>query len=343
MSAGSAFEDAPALMPPPCAQKQPVFELSGISYRYADDVPALDDVSLTVAAGERLALLGANGSGKSTLLWVLAGLLEPAGGELCAFGVPLKASLHDEGGTYAFRRRVGIVFQNADAQLFSPTVRDEVAFGPLHLGLDRDEALVRVQDTLRLLDIEALAARAPYGLSGGEKKKVALAAALAVNPDVLLLDEPLGELDPRSREWLVELLALLHVRGKTLVSATHDLDLVHELADRAAVLGEDHRLAAEGDVGTILADRGLLLGVNLIHEHAHRHGTLLHSHAHAHLGEHVHGVREPAVHEHVHQSAAPGQPADLEAEDGSAQMQAGREAAAESAASAAETPRAADA
>ena len=284
----------------------PAFELSGVSYGYAGDVPALCDVSLTVSSGERLALLGANGSGKSTLLWVLAGLLEPSGGELHAFGSSLAAQLRDEAGTHAFRRRVGIVFQNVEAQLFSPTVSDEIAFGPLHLGLSRDEALARVADTMKLMEIETLAERAPYSLSGGEKKKVALAAALAVNPDVLLLDAPMSGLDPRSREWFVELLALLHAAGKTVVAATHDLDLLHEFADRAVVLDEEHRVAAEGSVSSLLADKDLLLSVNLIHEHVHRHGALLHSHVHAHPGERVHDAQQPAVHEHVHTDGALG-------------------------------------
>ena len=162
-------------------------------------MPALRDVSLTVSESERVALLGANGSGKSTLLALLAGLIEPGGGELFAFGEPLTAArLRDDAFAHAFRRRVGIVFQSSDAQLFSPTVRDEVAFGPLHLRLADDEIVRRVEDTLRMLDLDDLAERAPYNLSGGEKKKVALASVLAINPDVLMLDEPTSGLDPRT-------------------------------------------------------------------------------------------------------------------------------------------------
>lgn len=285
-----------------------IFELDTISFAYPDGVPALHDVSLRVDTGERLALLGANGSGKSTLLKVLAGLAQPSGGTVRAFGSPLSASvLKDETKAQAFRRRVGVVFQSADVQLFSPTVRDEIAFGPLHLGLELAEVEQRVADTLTLLGLEALAERAPYKLSGGEKKKVALAAVLASNPEVLLFDEPTAGLDPRSQDWLIELLQRLHAAGKTLVLATHQLADLPRLADRAAVLGEDHSLAAEGPIAEVLADRELLLRVNLIHEHAHYHGTLLHAHPHAHLDREPHEPGSVPAHAHEHGGGSGGQ------------------------------------
>ncbi len=266
-----------------------IFRLSRVSYDYAPAVPALRDVTLTVSESERLALLGANGSGKSTLLALLAGLIEPGGGELFAFGEPLTAArLRDDAFAHAFRRRVGIVFQSADAQLFSPTVRDEVAFGPLHLRLANDEIVRRVEDTLRMLDLDDLAERAPYNLSGGEKKKVALASVLAINPDVLMLDEPTSGLDPRTEQWLLELLERLHAVGKTIVIATHQIDVLEQVADRAVVLGEDHAVAATGPVADVLADRDLLLRVNLIHEHVHVHEGVSHTHVHAHEGPHEH-------------------------------------------------------
>ena len=276
-----------------------VFQLSGVSYEYGPGVVALRDVSLTIAQGERVALLGANGTGKSTLLKILAGLVEPGGGEVVAFGEPLTAArLRDDAVAHAFRRRVGIVFQSSDAQLFSPTVREEVAFGPLHLRLSADEVLRRVEDTLRMLGLVELAERAPYNLSGGEKKKVALASVLSINPEVLMLDEPTNGLDPRTQQWLIELLAALHEVGKTIMVATHHLDVLELLADRAVVLGEDHGVVAVGPVADILAQRDLLLRVNLIHEHAHRHGSLMHTHPHAHEGEHEH----PHPGEHAHES-----------------------------------------
>ena len=190
-------------------------------------------------------------------------------------------------------------------------MRDEVAFGPLHLRLPEDEIVRRVEDTLRMLGLGDLAERAPYNLSGGEKKKVALASVLAINPDVLMLDEPTNGLDPRTESWLLELLVRLHGVGKTIVIATHHLDILEDIADRAVVLDEDHTVAAAGPVPDVLADRDLLLRVNLIHEHAHLHGGVAHTHVHAHEGPHEHehvrvheGSREDAR-DDAHQDSRP--------------------------------------
>jgi cobalt/nickel transport system ATP-binding protein len=200
---------------------------------------------------------------------VLAGLISPVSGEVTAFGRPLSAEcLADPSQAQAFRRRVGMIFQSSDAQLFSPSVREEVAFGPLHLELPKDDVIHRVTETLRLLGLDELADRAPYNLSGGEKKKVALASVLSMNPEVLMLDEPTSGLDPRTQHWLIELLGQLHIVGKTVIVATHQLETLHELADRAVVLSEDHRVVATGPVASILANRELLLDVNLIHPHS---------------------------------------------------------------------------
>jgi len=278
-----------------------VFRLTAVGYQYGPGVEALAGVDLTIDPGERLAILGANGSGKSTLLKVLAGLAEPTHGEVEAFGERVSGgALSDEAVAQRFRRRVGMVFQSADAQLFNPTVRDEVAFGPLHLDLPHDEIVGRVEDTLAMLGLGALAERAPYNLSGGEKKKVALASVLSINPEVLMLDEPTNGLDPRTQEWLIELLATLNRAGKTIVVATHQLDVLERLVDRAVVLGEDHRPAADGPLADVLADRDLLLAVNLIHEHAHHHGALLHSHPHAHPPGLEHHVEAQPEHQHDH-------------------------------------------
>ncbi len=154
-----------------------------------------------------------------------------------------------------------------------------------------------------MLGLGALAERAPYNLSGGEKKKVALASVLSINPDVLMLDEPTNGLDPRTQEWLIELLGQLHRAGKTIVVATHQLEVLDRLVERAVVLGEDHRPAADGPLAAVLADRDLLLAVNLIHEHAHHHGALLHSHPHAHApGREQHAEEQPE-HEHEHRTS----------------------------------------
>jgi cobalt/nickel transport system ATP-binding protein len=237
-----------------------------LHYAYLERFLALDGVDLTVRRGEKLALLGANGCGKSTLLKILDGLIFPDRGSYTAFGAAVtEDSLEDEQMNAGFRARVGFVFQNSDAQVFSPTVREELAFGPLQLGLDRAQAAARVDDVLALLDITELAERAPFQLSGGQKKRVAIGTTLAMNPDVLLFDEPTATLDPRTAEWLTGLIEDLAAAGKTIVLATHDLDSLDRLADRCVVFDEAHHVVADGPPDEILAQRELLLQVNLIH------------------------------------------------------------------------------
>jgi cobalt/nickel transport system ATP-binding protein len=264
---------------------EPLLTVSDVSFAYLDRFPALDHVSLTVARGERLALLGANGCGKSTLLKVLDGLVFPTSGTYEAFGAAItEERLEDEQLSMAFRSRVGFIFQNSDAQVFSPTVAEEIAFGPLNMGMDTDQVERRVTDTLAMLDIAELAERAPFQLSGGQKKRVAIASVLAMNPEVLLFDEPTAALDPRTQQWLTELIDELHRAGKTIVLATHDLASLDQLADRCVVFDEAHRIVADGAPDEVLAQRDLLLAVNLIHHHAHTHVVggreVVHSHDH---------------------------------------------------------------
>jgi cobalt/nickel transport system ATP-binding protein len=259
----------------------PLLHVHGASYRYLDRFPALDAVTLEVAAGEKVALLGANGCGKSTLLKLLDGLLFPDTGTYRAFGTDItEDALEDEQLNAGFRSRVGFIFQNSDAQVFSPTVRDEIAFGPLNMGLGADAVEARIDDTLALLEIADLADRAPYQLSGGQKKRVAIASVLVMNPEVLLFDEPTAALDPRTQQWLIELIVELNRVGKTVVLATHDLSTLDLLADRCVVFSEAHRIVADGPPGEILDDHELLLSVNLVHEHSHHHGGAVHSHPH---------------------------------------------------------------
>jgi cobalt/nickel transport system ATP-binding protein len=267
----------------------PVFQLQDVSYYYLNKIPAVREVSFEVEPGERIAILGANGSGKSTLMHLLDGLFPPSSGKLLAFGQELtERRLEDPEFNRFFRERVGFLFQNPDVQLFCPVVWEEVAFGPLQLDLPREEILRRVEDVLEMLGIRELRDRPPYTLSGGEKKKVALGSILSINPQVLILDEPTNGLDPRTQQWLIELLAELHLAGKTLITATHDLSIVEEIADRALVMDEGHSVVAEGSASSILNNFDLLLEVNLIHEHVHRHGETVHHHGHGHFFTHDH-------------------------------------------------------
>jgi cobalt/nickel transport system ATP-binding protein len=270
-----------------------VFQLRNVSYYYLNRIPAVRDVSLEVLPGERIAFLGANGSGKSTLMHLLDGLILPSSGQLLAFGQELtEPKLEDPEFNRQFRERVGFLFQNPDVQLFCPNVWEEIAFGPLQLNLPREEILRRVEDVLEMLGIGELRDRAPYALSGGEKRKVALGSILSMNPQVLILDEPTNGLDPRTQQWLIELLAELHLAGKTLITATHDLSIVEEIADRSLVMNESHNLVAEGPTPHILNNFDLLLEVNLIHEHAHRHGEVIHHHGHGHFFTHDHSHQD---------------------------------------------------
>jgi cobalt/nickel transport system ATP-binding protein len=246
---------------------EPLLACTGLRFAYADRFPALHGVDLDVARGESVALLGANGCGKSTLLKVLDGLLFCAHGSYRAFGEEVTEDrLEDDAFAMAFRSRIGFIFQNSDAQVFSPSVREEIAFGALQLGLARDEVHDRIDDVLAMLEIEALADRAPYQLSGGEKKRVAIASVLAMSPEVLLFDEPTAGLDPRTQGWLIDLIGELRRAGSTIVLATHDLGVLDLLADRCVVLSEEHRVAGGGTPAEVLADRDALLDVNLVHD-----------------------------------------------------------------------------
>jgi cobalt/nickel transport system ATP-binding protein len=269
----------------------PVFEFQNVSYAYEGNQPALDRVNLTVRTGESLAILGANGSGKSTVLKLMDGLYFPTSGTLHAFGKVLtEQTLADETFNFDFRRRVGLLFQDSDVQLFSPTVFDEVAFAPLQTEWTREEVIRRVESALRALRIEKLKDRAPHRLSGGEKRRVALASILSLDPSVWLLDEPSAGLDPRSQSWLEDFIIDQVRSGKTMVTATHDLSLAEVVADRICVFDESHRLIADGPPEEILSNQSLLAECNLIHEHRHPYTGAggEHRHPHVHYPSHEH-------------------------------------------------------
>lgn len=269
-----------------------IFDLRNVSYSYVGKIDALKDVSLKIGLGEQVSVIGSNGSGKSTLLAILNGLIYPTSGDFYAFDNHITEEVFDsikdnEFRTY-FRTKVGFVFQNSDVQLFSPTVFQEIAFGPLQLNISPEEVTTRVENVLEMMKITNLRDRAPHTLSGGEKKKVCIASVLVNNPDVLLLDEPSAGLDPRTQLWLVELLQELGAAGKTIITATHDLEIIDQISERAIVMGEDHRVKKDGKTIKVLDDMALLLNVNLVHEHMHFHGKTVHEHIHAHIDGHMH-------------------------------------------------------
>ncbi|RPI77566.1 MAG: ABC transporter ATP-binding protein [Desulfobacteraceae bacterium] len=213
-----------------------IIELQNVSYTYPDGTAALRSVGFRITHGESVALIGANGAGKSTLLLHLNGLLLPRTGTIRIGDVPLTAST-----LQTIRRTVGMVFQDADDQLFMPTVKEDVAFGPLNLGLPPEEIDRRVAETLAFVGATGLQDRPPHHLSAGEKRNVALATVLAMHPDILVMDEPSSSLDPWARRRLIELLSSF---THTKIIATHDLDLVLDVCRRTIVLHE----------GTVQAD-----------------------------------------------------------------------------------------
>lgn len=239
------------------------FAIDNAHFAY-ERVAALQGLSLDIRAGERIALLGANGSGKSTLLRLMDGLLFPSQGTVRFRATALtEEASENEAFSHSFHRSVGLVFQNPDVQLFNPTVFDEVAFGPLQLGWDREEIIDRVHATLAWIGAEHLKDRAPYRLSGGEKKRVAIASVIVLDPDVLLLDEPTAALDPHSQRQVVELLESWNNDRKTIISATHQLDIISDIAERAVVI-ERGTVVADATSSEMLEDTELLEAANLI-------------------------------------------------------------------------------
>jgi cobalt/nickel transport system ATP-binding protein len=231
------------------AHPPPALEVEDLAFAYPDGSEALTGVHLRVAAGERVAVLGPNGAGKTTLALHLNGIHRASRGRITVAGATLEDRTLPE-----LRRRVGLVFQDPDDQLFMPTVREDVAFGPANLGLRGAELHARVAAALATVGCEALADRAPHHLSGGERRRVAIATVLAMAPDLLVLDEPSSNLDPASRRELVTVLRSLAV---TQLVVTHDLPLVLELCPRTVIV-DGGRVVADGDTVALLADTDLL-------------------------------------------------------------------------------------
>lgn len=238
--------------------------LRNVSFSYPD-APALKRVDLAIRQGEAIALIGPNGSGKSTLLKLVNGLVFAEEGSYRFDGEEItKRKLGDQLFAKRFHQRIGFLFQSPDAQLFCTSVREEVTFGPRQMGLGEDEIAQRVNDALGLLGIPALADRVPYHLSGGEKRKVALASVLSMNPDVLVLDEPMNGLDPRTKHFLRDFLSSMREAGKTIVCATHDFEYVDGLFDRAAAFSVGHGIVRAGPYAEVIGDRAFLERENIV-------------------------------------------------------------------------------
>jgi len=259
-----------------------MIELKDVSYSYSG-VTALQNINMHIEKGEAVALMGPNGSGKSTLLKLINGIISPDHGIFRFNSQEItRQKLSDTKFAKRFHQQIGFVFQNSDTQLFCADVYDEIAFGPRQMGLDEKEVGNRVNDCLELLNIQDFRNRPPYHLSGGEKRKVAIACVLSLNPEVLVLDEPMSGLDPRTQRWLVELLVNLNKSGKTIITSTHNLELVPEISGRAILFDENHTIAADMPSEKLLEDIDLLKEVNLVDQYYHCHQGAGHKHFHDH-------------------------------------------------------------
>ncbi|OAA91193.1 energy-coupling factor ABC transporter ATP-binding protein [Clostridium ljungdahlii] len=224
----------------------------------------LKDINVTIEQGESIALIGANGSGKSTFLKLLNGVVFPTKGNYYFDDVKIcKNELEKGNFSKKFHKKVGFVFQNSDAQLFCSSVYEEIAFGPRQMGMDEDEVNKRVNDCLELLNVKDLENREPYNISGGEKKRVAIAAVLALNPEVLVLDEPMSGIDPKGKKFLNDLFIKLNKAGKTIICSTHDFEYVNGLFKRVLVFSEDHHIIRDDAYNKVMEDTEFLVKYNI--------------------------------------------------------------------------------
>ncbi len=237
-----------------------MLEARNISYSYDDDSQALKNVSLKINDGEMAAILGKNGAGKSTLFLHFNGIHEPDDGEILIDGEKLK--YNKKKALIKCRQKVGIVFQNPDNQIFAPSVEEDVAFGPLNLKLPMDEVQNRVEEALKRVGMEGFEKKAPHHLSGGQKKRVAIAGILAMRPEIMILDEPTAGLDPQGAIKIMNLLSELNMEGITIVISTHDVDLVSKYVNKIFVMA-DGEIIDEGTPKEIFSNEDLIEKANL--------------------------------------------------------------------------------
>lgn len=240
-----------------------IIDINGISFGYKG-VEALKNINISIKSGESIALIGPNGSGKSTFLKLLNGIVFPNEGSYY-FDDSEITSKKMENNSFSrnFHKRIGFVFQNSDSQLFCSSVYEEIAFGPVQMGFSDAKVKKRVEDCMELLGIEELKDRTPYNLSGGEKKKVAIASVLACNPQILTLDEPMNGLDPKTKRFLRELLIKLNTSGKTIICSTHDFEYVKGVFKRAIVFSTDHTIIRDDDYNKVINDDEFLYENNI--------------------------------------------------------------------------------
>lgn len=236
-----------------------VIETENIIYSYPDGTQALKNVDFKAAKGKIIALLGPNGAGKSTLFLHFNGILKPNSGTVRVNGNPLD---YGKKGLIEVRQKVGIVFQNPDDQLFAPTVVEDVAFGPMNIGLSDEEVEYRVKESLERVGMGGMENKAPHHLSGGQKKRVAIAGILAMRPEIMVLDEPTSGLDPKGASQIMHLLYSLNQEGMTIVISTHDVDLVPLYAYNVYIIS-DGKIIKEGNPSEVFEDIKTIRDANL--------------------------------------------------------------------------------
>ena len=236
-----------------------MIETRDLYFRYPDGTEVLRGINLKVKKGEMVSILGPNGAGKSTLFLHFNGILRPTKGEVLIKGEPIK---YDKKSLIEVRKTVGLVFQNPDDQIFAPTVKEDVAFGPLNLGLPKDEVERRVKEALKAVGMEGFENKPPHHLSGGQKKRVAIAGILAMQPEIIVLDEPTSGLDPVGASKIMKLLYELNKEGMTIIISTHDVDLVPVYADRVYII-YDGKILKEGTPKEVFSDVETIRKANL--------------------------------------------------------------------------------
>lgn len=227
-----------------------IIQTENMSFTYPDGTPALHDINIEIKEGERVAVIGSNGAGKSTLFAHFNGINKPTSGLIKIDDKPI---VYEKKELLQIRQKVGIVFQNPDDQLFAPTVIEDVAFGPMNLGLSEDEVDERVEDALEMVGMTGLGKKAPHHLSGGQKKRVAIAGILAMRPEIMVLDEPTTGLDPKGVEQVMEILYMLNRQAMSIIVASHDVEMVTQFADKIFIL-HDGEIIGQGTTEEIFND-----------------------------------------------------------------------------------------
>ncbi len=239
--------------------RETVLETKNLNYVYPDGTHALKDVNIAIEKGEKVAVMGPNGAGKSTLFSHFNGLVEATSGSVEVCG---KTIIHDKNELSEVRQKVGIVFQNPNDQLFAPSVEEDVAFGPMNLGLSHEEVKQRTSEALKMVGMKGYEKKAPYHLSGGQQKRVAIAGIIAMKPEIMILDEPTAGLDPKGVEQVLNIINKLHENGMSIIISSHDVEIINEFAEKIFVL-KDGQIIETGTPNEIFSNHELLKKAHL--------------------------------------------------------------------------------